>query len=71
MPVRERCSCGAEFESDEPSAMRQVREWRRDHKHEFAEPDMISSSIDAQVETALDNRTPELHIGFRPSEYDN
>lgn len=31
MGVRERCSCGAKFETDEPNPMKLVREWRKEH----------------------------------------
>lgn len=31
MSVDERCSCGARFKTDEPDAIKLVREWRRKH----------------------------------------
>lgn len=31
--IREVCSCGAEFETDEREAVVLVKNWRRTHKH--------------------------------------
>lgn len=65
--IRERCSCGAEFETDEKTAVRLIREWRDAHRHE---PETPNENHDATIETTLglstDPRVPELHIGFRP-----
>jgi hypothetical protein len=65
--VRERCSCGAEFESDDDSAVKMLREWRR--KHKCVPPvtgDRPGLSVTSDM-TPTDNRESELHIGFRPS----
>lgn len=31
--IREVCSCGAEFETDDRDAIQLVKSWRRTHKH--------------------------------------
>ena len=31
--IREVCSCGAEFETDDREAITLVKNWRRSHKH--------------------------------------
>jgi len=31
--IRETCSCGAEFETDDREAIELVKSWRRTHKH--------------------------------------
>jgi len=31
--IRETCSCGAEFETDDREAIELVKAWRRNHKH--------------------------------------
>lgn len=31
--IRETCSCGAEFETDDRDAIQLVKSWRRSHKH--------------------------------------
>jgi hypothetical protein len=31
--IRETCSCGAEFETDDREAIELVKTWRRTHKH--------------------------------------
>jgi hypothetical protein len=31
--IRETCSCGAEFETDDREAIELVKAWRRTHKH--------------------------------------
>lgn len=67
--IRERCSCGAEFESDEESAALLVRAWRRKHRHEFA-PGEVVVTDSARSEVAPDNVLPELHIGFRADPFD-
>lgn len=72
MSVRERCGCGAEFESDQPNCVRLWREWRLDHSCvPTAEEYKDAGGSFAVLETVTDNRRPELHIGFRPSEDDD
>jgi hypothetical protein len=31
--IRETCSCGAEFETDDRDAIELIKSWRRTHKH--------------------------------------
>lgn len=63
--IRERCSCGAEFETDEQQALRLVKDWRINHKHNIAS-EQHDSSIESTLGIAADVKEPELHIGFRP-----
>jgi hypothetical protein len=69
--IRERCSCGAEFETDEKTAVRLVRDWRETHRHDV-EP--ATEERDATIESSLgfspDPRLPELHVGFKPDPFD-
>ena len=61
---RERCACGAEFETDETNGLQLLREWRKQHKclpQPTARPDLSTT-----VETTTSFTEPELHIGFRP-----
>ena len=67
--IRERCSCGAEFETDEAHAVKLLREWRREHPHEHR-TDPRDTDGTAATELASDPRSPELHIGFRSDPYD-
>lgn len=64
MSVRERCSCGAEFECERDDELRLLREWRRVHVHEF-EPGGVVVSDSGRSDAAPDSVVPELHIGFR------
>ena len=61
---RERCSCGAEFETDEDKAIRLLREWRR--KHKCNPPATSRPDLTSTLETTTSFVEPELHIGFRP-----
>ena len=51
--IREVCSCGAEFETDDREAINLVKTWRRTHKHteKPSTPDtnVIQVSSDNQV----------------------
>lgn len=67
--VRERCSCGAEFETDLKSALQLLKSWRVTHRHDLSESGVfvnVSSQVE-QASQAID-REPELQIGFRPEE---
>lgn len=69
MSVRERCSCGSEFESDERDAVKLWREWRRQHVCAApAEEYRDAGGAMSNVETLSDPRYPELRIGFRGDE---
>lgn len=67
--VRERCSCGAEFESDDSQAVRLLRQWRKEHvcvtpAEEYKDAGTSMSS----TETVGEASYPELRIGFRGDE---
>ncbi len=67
--VRERCSCGAEFETDEKSALQLLKSWRATHIHSLSEPNTfvnVSSQVEQGSQAIV--RDPELQIGFRPEE---
>lgn len=63
--IRERCSCGAEIETDSDQDYEIVVEWREQHP---CRPPMDDRPMGgtAQVEQAPDLTLPELHVGFRP-----
>jgi hypothetical protein len=64
--VRERCSCGAEIETDEPDALQIWAEWREGHTcPDRQEDEFAPIGGVAQVEQAPDYTIPELHVGFR------
>jgi len=63
--IRERCGCGAEFETDLEDARELLREWRAFHKCTPIEDTATPIGGIAQVEQAPDYTLPELHIGFR------
>lgn len=65
--VRERCSCGAEFETDEKSALQLLKSWRATHLHHISEPNTFVN-VSSQIEQSGLVREPELQIGFRPEE---
>lgn len=67
--VREKCSCGAEFETDERSALQLLKSWRLTHLHLVSESGVFVN-VSSQVEQSNDSivREPELQIGFRPEE---
>jgi hypothetical protein len=67
--IRERCSCGAEFETDEKTSVRLVRDWRENHRHELT-PEESDATIETTLGFSPDPRLPELHVGFRPDPLD-
>jgi ubiquinone biosynthesis protein UbiJ len=46
--IRELCSCGAEFETDEREAVSLVKNWRRSHKHSEKPPATDTAVIQVQ-----------------------
>lgn len=62
--IRERCSCGAEIETDDNDSLRIVVKWRKGHKCLPQVDDRVTSGF-AQVEIAPDYTVPDLHLGFR------
>ena len=66
--IRERCSCGAEIEIDEPHPLRILNAWRKEHVCSTPVEQRDSSKLsETQIQIA-DGRIPELHIGFQPQE---
>lgn len=62
--IRERCSCGAKFESDALEAIKLWREWRRKHPcpdRETYEPG--NSTANTQIEQAPLGFAPNAHPG--------
>jgi len=66
--IRERCSCGAELETDEAHPIRILNVWRAKHKCKIQVEQRDSSILTATDLQPVDERTPEFHIGFRPEE---
>jgi hypothetical protein len=58
--IRERCSCGAKFESDSREAIKLWREWRR--KHNCPDRD-----TDPEFNSAANTSIDTLPIGFAPT----
>jgi hypothetical protein len=56
--IREVCSCGAEFETDDRDAIDLVKNWRRTHKHADKQP--IQETKDSVVLTNTD-----IALGFQ------
>lgn len=68
--IREKCSCGAEIETDEENPLKILRAWRKNHVCK-ANGELIYSSGFATVESAPDYTKPEMHLGFRYNEDDD
>ena len=53
--IREVCSCGAEFETDDRDAIALVKSWRRTHKHteKPSTPDNKDSTLYSDNQVAL------------------
>lgn len=53
--IRETCSCGAEFETDDRDAIELVKSWRRTHKHadKSHKADTHDSSTISNIDVAL------------------
>ena len=56
--IREVCSCGAEFETDDRDAVALVRSWRKTHKHS----DKPQATDTAVVQVHGDN---QVALGFQ------
>ena len=59
--IRETCSCGAEFETDDREAIELVKTWRRTHKHS----DKPSKPAERDSSTLSDN---QVALGFQASD---
>ncbi len=57
--IREVCSCGAEFETDDRDAVILVKNWRRTHKHSEKPPEAPQGVF----QVAGDN---QVALGFQP-----
>ena len=53
--IRETCSCGAEFETDDREAINLIKSWRRNHKHpdKAQKADSRDSSVLSDSQIAL------------------
>jgi magnesium-transporting ATPase (P-type) len=53
--IREVCSCGAEFETDDREAIELIKSWRRTHKHsdKTSKTDSRDSSTLTDTQVAL------------------
>ena len=56
--IREVCSCGAEFETDDRDAVELVKTWRKTHKHSDK-----PSKADSRDSSALTNT--DVALGFQ------
>ena len=56
--IREVCSCGAEFETDDRDSVALVKNWRRTHKH--AEKQQINETRDTTITSNTD-----IALGFQ------
>ena len=56
--IREVCSCGAEFETDDREAIALVRSWRKTHKHS-EKPHTADTSV---IQVQGDN---QVALGFQ------
>ena len=59
--IREVCSCGAEFETDDRDAVELVKTWRRTHKHadKPSKADSRDSSTLTNTDVALGFQAPD------------
>ena len=53
--IREVCSCGAEFETDDRDSVILVKNWRRTHKHsdKIVQPDTRDAVVLSNTDIAL------------------
>ena len=65
--VRERCVCGAEFESDNKQQTRLLREWRATHRCQLVPPG-LPSGAESKADVASPWTDGEMRIGFQPDE---
>ncbi len=57
--IREVCSCGAEFETDDRDAVVLLKSWRRTHKHFIKPPETSGSPFQVVSDT-------HVGLGFQP-----
>ena len=70
--IREVCSCGAEFETDEDDAVALLNDWRTSHRHD-AKPavDLSPTSGMAQVEQVMGFQVSGLSVPVRHEHVDD
>jgi len=51
--IRETCSCGAEFETDDREAIELVKAWRKAHKHSERPTERDTSAIQVQGDNTV------------------
>ena len=56
--IRETCSCGAEFETDDREAIELIKQWRKGHKH------TSKPSTTAERDSSTLSNT-EVSLGFQ------
>jgi hypothetical protein len=63
--IRETCSCGAEFETDDRDAIILVKNWRKTHKHSDkpSEPHQRDAVVLSNTDIALG-----FQVAYEPSE---
>jgi hypothetical protein len=57
--IREVCSCGAEFETDDRDAVILVKNWRKTHKHSEKPPEAPQGVFQVVSDT-------QVALGFQP-----
>jgi hypothetical protein len=70
MSLSEVCSCGASFTAERDDELKLLNSWRTTHKCGIPKGGDLAMVDTANTSIMDDPRTPELHIGFRPSEAD-
>lgn len=68
--IRERCSCGAEFETDEDNAVALLKVWRREHRHQ-PDTDLSPTSGVSQVEQVVGFQVNGLSVPVRTEHLDD
>jgi hypothetical protein len=56
--IREVCSCGAEFETDDREAIQLIKSWRRTHKHS-------NKALDGSRDGATVLSDSQVALGFQ------
>lgn len=58
--IRERCSCGASFRTDEADAVKLVRDWRKNHSCQTVDTEEAPTSGSAETQVALGFQAGEM-----------
>ena len=59
--IREVCSCGAEFETDDRDAVDLVKSWRKTHKHDI-KPEQRDTTAFTNTDIALGFKAMALPV---------